>query len=323
MPHFTQLRLRFLLGIFLFGLVSVSDGANAIQVKRNLRYLPGLESDTTHTFDLYLPEKDDRNAEAIPLIVWIHGGGWAGGKKDALREVQVANSLAKAGFAVASINYTLATDEEPSWPTVLLDCKNAIRYLRHNADTWGIDPRRIGVAGGSAGAHLALMVAYTTGEENLEPASPYPNVDDSVGVVISLYGATNFLTRKATNRDGTSTGKPVSGRGIIRLLGQNRTVGHDLWQAASPASYVRAGIPPTYLSHGMKDDTVDYHQSVELFDMLQKAGVPSQLELLEHTGHTYSFTHRGKEPLERDLTPSVITFLKQHFLENEKTAESR
>ena len=89
----------------------------------------------------------------------IHGGGWVGGDKGVSREFKIGTTLAKAGYVCASVNYTL---ERGNWPQNLFDCKNAVRYLRKNSDNYQVDAKHIGVVGGSAGGHLALMVAYTS-----------------------------------------------------------------------------------------------------------------------------------------------------------------
>lgn len=75
----------------------------------------------------------------------------------------------------------------------------------------------------------------------------------------------------------------------------------------------RGTTPPTFISHGKRDTTVDYLQAIELADVLKEEGVPCQLILLENTNHTYSLTHLGKTPLEQDLTAPVVEFLEQSF----------
>jgi acetyl esterase/lipase len=293
-----------------------ASGADREVVQRNISYLPEAK-DTSHQLDLYLPKAGTSGKR--PLLVWIHGGGWAGGDKNDLREQQIGRRLADEGYVVASINYSLASDEHPTWPKAVFDCKNAIRFLRRNAAQWKIDPDRICVGGGSAGAHLALMVAYTHGIPEMTPATPYEGERDDVKAVMSFYGATNFLTMQTTDREGRPTGKPVAGRSITRFLGQDRITGEAFWKEASPVTHVRPGIPATYLSHGKKDTTIDYLQSVELHDLLKKTGIPCEMVLLENTEHTYSFTHRGKAPLEKDLTPGILAFLNQHLPATDST----
>src|SRR5687768_7447602 len=127
----------------------------------------------------------------------IHGGGWVGGDKAAAREFNIGTTLAAAGYVCASVNYKLKGDDR--WPTNLFDCKNAVRFLRTRAVQYQVAPDRIGVIGGSAGGHLALMVAYTSDLPELTPTAaantPYPGVSDGVRCVVDLYGITDPRTR--------------------------------------------------------------------------------------------------------------------------------
>src|SRR5688572_14451668 len=163
-----------------------------------------LQPTRAEKLDLYLPT-DSTTATKRPAIVIIHGGGWVGGDKASPREFNIGTTLAKAGYVAASVNYHLG--EKNRWPTNLFDCKNAVRFLRKNADEYKIDADHIGVIGGSAGGHLALMVAYTSEVLDLAPPTPYPGISDKVSAVVDMYGITNLLTRQKTDADGDPTGE--------------------------------------------------------------------------------------------------------------------
>jgi len=276
--------------------------------------VPFLEPGRTHTLDLYLP-KSERGDSARPAIVWIHGGGWGGGSKRATRERVIGQTMAENGYVVVSPDYMLTSETapEPSFPVPILDCKNAVRFLRANAAKYNIDVDRIAVLGGSAGGHLALMVAYTEGIDELEPEEPYSGVSSRVNAAGSFYGITDLLTRELVNKEtGELTGGLANGSSI-KLLGIDRRGGRDLWELASPVYHVRAGLPPTFITHGKKDTTVNFQQSTELADALEAAGVPYELVLLESAGHTYYLSTWKKEKLERDLTPLLLNFLETHM----------
>lgn len=296
---------RILLCLLLPALMLSASGG---EVKR-VDDVPYLEPGRTETLDLYLPAK---SSSPRPAVLWIHGGGWQGGTKRDNREVAVSQALAEEGYVVASIDYALASMERHTWPLALLDCKNGVRFLRANAKKYNIDPKRIAVMGGSAGGHLALMVAFTHGDPALSPQAPYPGIDDSVGAVANFYGITNLLTRQRVTPEGVPTGKPHPGSNL-KFTGLKLPEGEAVWRAASPVTHVKAGIPPVFITHGKRDATVDYLQATELAATLQKAGVPHELLLLEEAGHTYTLTHWRKEPLERDLRPPLFDFLKKHL----------
>jgi acetyl esterase/lipase len=270
--------------------------------------VPYLEPSRTEKLDLYLPAPKPADAPLSPAFVWIHGGGWIKGTKSEARAVEICTSLAEAGFVAVSIDYRLG---DAAWPQNLLDCKNAVRFLRAKAGEYGIDPNRIAVGGGSAGGHLALMVAYTTGQPDLEPTQPYPDFSSSVRCVLNMYGITNILTRVKTDAKGQPTSETVIGS-ALRVFSVNDT-SDPLLKIGSPVTHITPASPPTLILHGRADATVDYLQAEELARVLQQNKVPHQLHLIDGIGHTFAFQTWGKKKLPQDLRPLVLTFLDQHL----------
>ena len=258
--------------------------------------------------DVYLPSSPPEG-KLRPAIVWIHGGGWSTGTKNEARAAEICGTLAEAGYVAVSIDYQLG---KGSWPTNLLDCKNAVRFLRAHAQEYQIDPARIGVAGGSAGGHLALMVGFTAGFKGLEPDAPYPGVSSAVGCIIDMYGPANLLTRKAIAADGTPTA-------TRRLMGKSleffgaKDEDDPVLTQASPVTHVRGNCPPVLVLHGRADTTVDYNQSDELVHRMQAAGLAHEYLLIDGVGHTFSWRMWGKVPLPRDLRPVTLAFLAKHL----------
>lgn len=273
-------------------------------IEQDVRYLPvGREE----KLDLYLPACRANNVRS-PAVVIIHGGGWSGGDKANSREFNIGTTLAKAGYVCASINYKLGKGD--CWPTNLLDCKNAVRFLRANAEKYQIDTDHIGVIGGSAGGHLALMVGYTNGLAELEPQSPYPGVSDKVQAVVDMYGITNLITRQKTD----ASGKPIG----VRVYAPNLVAGTpetnpDLWKLASPVYHVCKDSPPTLILQGTVDTTVDIDQSRELDRKLTEAGVEHELIILKDVGHTFDLQTWAGKPLPQDMRPTVIAFFDKHL----------
>jgi acetyl esterase/lipase len=195
-------------------LSTVPDG---VVVERDMVYLPPGRKEK---LDLYLPTDRPKSARS-PAVLIIHGGGWSGGDKANSREFNIGTTLAKAGYVCASVEYL--KEGAGRWPTNLYDCKNAVRFLRVNAKRYQVDVDHLGVIGGSAGGHLALMVAYTSEVKELTPESPYPGISDKVQACVDMYGPTDLLTRQSTEADGTPNGKlreavaagPSPGRGRV------------------------------------------------------------------------------------------------------------
>ena len=212
--------------------------------------------------DLYLPENTPSGL-LRPAVVIIHGGGWSGGKRDATRELNIGTNLALHGYVGMSIDYALASKTHATWPQNLYDCKTAVRWLRKNAERLGIDPDRIGVIGGSAGGHLAAMVALTTPADGLDPKEPYGEFSCRVSCGVDMYGIADLTTYHD-----------------VSMLGKTFAEAPELYRKASPVTYVRSQSPPMLILHGTADTTVNPQQSREFADVLQKAGVEHELVIV-------------------------------------------
>jgi acetyl esterase/lipase len=275
---------------------------------RVLLDVPYLGADRVEKLDVYLPEPSAAGARS-PAVVWIHGGGWMGGTKSEARAKEICSTLAAHGYVAVSIDYKLGAG---AWPTNLLDCKNAVRFLRASAAKYHIDSERIAVAGGSAGGHLSCMVGFTTGEKDLEPNAPYPGISSAVRCVIDMYGPTDLLTRRET----TPSGEPKPMR---KLMTSSATVfgakdaDDPVLSAASAVTHVTKNSPPVLILHGRADTTVDYAQSQELDAVLTKFGVAHELILIDGIGHTFDWEKWSKKPLPKDLRPVALAFLAKHM----------
>jgi len=274
-------------------------------IEQDVSYLsPGREE----KLDLYLPADRPLSARS-PAVVIIHGGGWRSGDKAAGREFNIGTNLAKAGYVCASVNYTLELGN--CWPTDLYDCKNAVRFLRANAWKYHIDPYHIGVIGGSAGGHLALMVAYTSTVPELEPPAPYPGISDKVSAVVDLYGITNLLSCMRTGKNGVPTKQPMLNWSILKdpKFRNDR----EAWKLASPYYQATKTSPPTLILHGTADTTVDRNQATELAAKLKELGVEHQIYMLDGIGHTFDLETWNKKPLPIDVRSIVIAFFDKHL----------
>ena len=223
--------------------------------------------------DLYLPADSTKSA---PLLVWIHGGSWQMGN----RAFPVADFFTNAGFALASIDYRL-TGRAP-FPAQIYDCKAAIRWLRANASTYGVDPNRIVAMGHSAGGHLAALLGTTPDDPRLEGSEGVTGVSSRVEAVCDFSGPTDLLTIRSQylHLPALFQRDPLEA-----LLGG--TVGEKaaLARLASPALQVNNHACPFFIAHGDKDTVVPVQQSEELNAALTKAGISSTLHIVPGGGH--------------------------------------
>lgn len=250
-------------------------GQRAHQVLRDLEY--ARVGAVSLRLDLYLPLH--KGETRLPVVVWIHGGGWRGGDKAGTRAPEVLGE----GYAVASINYRLS--HQATFPAQIHDCKAAIRWLRAHADEFGLDPERIGVWGSSAGGHLAALLGTSGGVPELE-GEVGGNLDRSsrVQAVCDFFGPADLL---AILEPGAwpSHGSPTSPESL--LLGGPVAERVELARLASPVTHASPDDPPFLLVHGDRDPMVPLDQSERLHRALTAAGVDSTLYVVRGAGHGF------------------------------------
>jgi acetyl esterase/lipase len=246
-------------------------------------------------FDLYMP----RGVDAPPLLIWVHGGGWARGSRDAVSTVRLVN----AGYAMASVSYRLSGDA--AFPAQIHDIKGAIRYLRANADRYGFDASRIGVVGVSAGAHLAALAGVTNGSvEHEGDVGGNAEVSSDVAAIVSYFGASNLTS---ILDQSTPFGLNIRVPGLTALFGAPVEEKESLARLASPVFYVDATDPPLLLLHGDQDPQMPINQSHELQGAYEAAGLDAPFEVV------HGAVHGGPGFFDDARTSLVVDFLDHHL----------
>ena len=222
--------------------------------------------------DLYLPV----NPKGSNLVVWIHGGGWRAGSKNAC----YISWLSQYGYTVASISYRFT--DVARFPAQLHDCKGAVRWLRAHAGEYGYLVDQIAISGASAGGHLAALMGTTGGKKNLE-GTVGGNLDQSsrVQAVADYFGATDFVLRSKTQPSRANK----EGSVVYNLLGGGADEKVKLAKQASAAYHVSKDDPPLLIFHGDMDKTVLLDQSQAIERVYKKAGLQVKLHILEGSGH--------------------------------------
>jgi acetyl esterase/lipase len=239
-----------------------------------------LDGDDAQSLDIYFPEK--KADKRLPLVIWIHGGGWSGGSK---AQPPFLSQLQR-GYVVASIEYRFS--QKAKFPAQIQDCQAAIRWLRTKAEKYSIDPDRVGVGGASAGGHLAALVGTSGGKKTFPAIGGNEEQSDRVQAVCDIFGPTDFWTviaqadedKNVKNIFKWNEGDPYS-----ELIGGKLGEDKEKCDAVSPVRYVSKDNPPFLILHGDHDTLVPYAQSVELKDLLSDAGVEVTLQRLPGAGH--------------------------------------
>ena len=208
--------------------------------------------------DLYLPEKA---TGPLPVIVWVHGGGWKNGSKDQCLPARLG--FPQRGYAVASVGYRLSGDA--TFPAQIEDCKAAVRWLRANARKYNLDSDHIGAWGSSAGGHLVNLLGVTGGTRDFDGHGNL-KFSSRVQAVCSYYGPSDFAAF-VTTPGFERNAQPDSPES--RLLGGTVLDNKDKAIRASPVTYISADAPPFLLVHGDRDTAVPLGQSERMHDDLK------------------------------------------------------
>lgn len=269
-----------------------------VAVERDLAYVK--DGHERQKLDLYLPEKKS-NAK-LPVIVWVHGGGWQGGSKANCPAARFVNE----GYAVASIGYRLSGDAV--FPAQIEDGKAGVRWLRAHADEYGLDADRFAAWGSSAGGHLVALLGTSGGVKEFDVGE---NLDRSSAVqaVVDYYGPTDLVAFVKTPRYERHSRDDAP---EAKLLGGPVLENVEKAAKANPITYVDAKDPPFLIVHGTADPVVPQNQSELLKEALERANVSVELKILPDA------RHGGREFNSPDVMERVTKFFDEH-LKNERS----
>lgn len=248
-----------------------------------------------HLLDIYLPA----NAEGkLPLVVFVHGGGWISNDKYADMGYMPSTiaSVLESGMALASIDYRFAMDAV--FPAILQDCNMAVSFLYDHAEEYQLDTENIALMGFSAGGHLVSIMGTS---QNNKVNDFY--LEDSYRpirykAVVDFYGPTNLVLLPG-NEDASSP------EGI--LIGAAPLLRPDLAKAASPITYIDENDPPFIIYHGEKDNIVSNKQSKLFSAWLDHYGVENELTIVKDAPHFGSMYDVD------EIRTEVMAFLNQHL----------
>lgn len=271
----------------------------------------GADSERAHRLDLYVPQS---RQTPVPLVVWVHGGGWRAGGKDAIGRggpyAAFRTTLLSNDYAVASVNYRL-TPDGAFFPDQIHDVKAAVRYLNQNSLALGVDATRIVVAGDSAGGNLAMLMGATSGDVALEGEVGTRGRAYGVRAVVSYYGTADqqriFRDREEA---GCSRGAPGSASNQGLLFGGIDPSDPANAHIVEPGNPVRRAGPdstPMLFFHGTNDCMVPHTQALRMAQLLTDAGVENEVVLIE-AGHGDSTFYRRT-----DLQEILLEFLDRHL----------
>ena len=278
----------------LLAILSTASAADLV-VPDNLTFERNVEFSNAADQHLQLNIAKPKNATGLlPAILCIHGGGFRAGTREGYDGLCL--KLAGSGYVTATMTYRLAPAFQ--YPAAVLDCKAAVRWLRANAAKLGIDPKRIGVTGGSAGGHLVQFLGVTQGVKDFDVGE---NLDQSSDVtcVVNFYGPSDFTK---------SYGKSVDAAEVLPLFfGGALDTKLKEHIHGSPLYWVTPNAAPTLIVHGTEDKYVAYEQAGWMVDKLKAAQVEVELLTMQGAGHGFS----GADAEKADA--AMLAFFDKHL----------
>jgi acetyl esterase/lipase len=270
-------------------LISLADAAYAVRCLPHVQYgtAPAATRDwqITLTLDLLLP--DPLPAHPVPVVAYLHGGGWECGDKAAGMYPWHSPLMAAHGFAAVNIGYRL------SWmaphPAQIDDIKSAITWLRANADAYGLDPNLIGVWGDSAGGHLAAMLGVD------QPGT--------VQAVVARSAPTDNTPTDAYDIDTDDV--------CARLVGGRPSEHVDTLRELSPILHVHDKVPPFLVVHGTDDEIVSIDQAEAFVQALRDQGADVTFDAINGGKHDLASPERP-DPWD-DLGRQAVAFFREHL----------
>src|SRR6267142_2647732 len=248
------------------------------------------------TFDIFKPKTHTNGA----AIIFMVSGGWISNYVPPAQALPRYQELLDAGFTVI----TLRHGGSPKYliPEIVGDVRRGVRFIRYNAKSWGIDPNRLGVYGGSAGGHLSLMIGLAS--DNGDPAAKedFMKESDRVAAVVAYFPPVDL------RQIARGLNPPASGTVLDRFPALN----FEKEKAAdySPIVFVTPDDPPTLLIHGDQDDLVNISNSQTIFEAFKKNNVKTDFITMPGAGHGF----KGEDA--KRAMAATVSWFEQTLLKN-------
>jgi len=275
-------------------------GARAELIVRDVPYVPSMPDNKKLRLDIYSNPHQDFQ----PALVMIHGGGWVKGTKEYENKVWICEIAANNGYVVFSIDYRLVP--EVSLKQQAEDAMAAVIWVKLHAREYGGDPERIGVMGGSAGGHLALLVAWASDDPYFHPTGYTGPLDSNVKAAAVYYPVVDVDETLRVN-GGKALG-PLAHLLFYRRVGKPY---HDMDQHLSPIHHLDQNCVPTLFLTGDADELGLYPQSVAAAAKLKELGVDG--ELYTAKGKKHGFTWEWWEPASIESTVRLVEFFDKYL----------
>lgn len=218
------------------------------------------------------------NANGLGVLLLV-SGGWKSADAGSLGE-WIAAPVLRRGYTVFPIYHVSQPDA--SVMEIIDDMHRAVRFVRHHAREYGVDPLRLGVTGGSAGGHLSLMLATRGRPGPPDAPDPVDRESSAVQAAAIFYPVTDLLNLGSSTENLNDGGPPKSFRNAFGPQGTNLAVWPVIGRDSSPIYHLTTNVPPILIYHGDADTLVPLDQSVRFQAKARALG--GTVELVVHPG---------------------------------------
>ena len=212
-------------------------------VERTRDVVYGREKGLDLKLDVY---RSATHPTGAPVLFQIHGGGWVIGSKNQ-QALPLMYHFARAGWVCVTVDYRLSP--HATFPDHLIDCKRALAWVRSHIAEYGGDPDFVVATGGSAGGHLAALLALTANDPEYQPG--FETADTRVRGCVPFYGVYDFMDRTGAQHHGGL--EEILERQVLK---GSRAEIPEAWEKASPIARVTEQAPPFFVIHGSHDTLV-------------------------------------------------------------------
>ncbi|MEN6334536.1 MAG: alpha/beta hydrolase, partial [Phycisphaerales bacterium] len=245
------------------------QGARVVYAQRHGRDL---------TFDTFRPARPN----GLGIVVMV-SGGWRSGPEGF--RPWMAAPLLRRGYTIFAVSHL--SQPEATVMEIVEDVSRGVRFIRHHAREYGIDPNRIGITGGSAGGHLSLMLATRGGPGSPDAADPVDRESSAVQAVAIFFPVTDLLNLGDSTENLGDGGPPKSFAKAFGPQATDLAVWKQIGRELSPIYYVTADLPPILIFHGGADTLVPPDQSERFVTRVREAG--GTIELVVRPGKQHGW----------------------------------
>jgi len=267
--------------------------------------------------DIYKPKKP--TSEKLPVVIYVHGGAWAKGDKIVRTDSYIEGFILKLvenNYAVVSIDYTLVSDSV-HFPEPIQDTKDAVKWVRKNAEKYNFDVNNIGYFGASSGAHLSMLAAYSNDNDYMGNPE-FSQYSGKVNYVVSNFGPTDLNKLLHTRLGKVPVAivglffKPIveiRQKLVFGISGydikKDKRKAVDYLKTVSPVNFVSQGVP-TFILHGNKDKVAPLQHSKKLKRKLKKENIETSLVIVKDGTHGFGTTDKAYM---NQLTDEMVDFI--------------